>query len=154
MNFQTNQIRFFVPTVSLLFPLVLLSFPGHSAATDTITGHQPIPVQWTPYPYPQPYTYPQPYPPGYQSPGSRTSEGTRQIRPSGWISIEIDPPEAAVFIDGNKLEPGKDNTYEEGVFTGRHKVEIKKKGYQDHLEWVDVQTGVRQTLKVFLKPIK
>jgi hypothetical protein len=154
MNSQVNRIRFFGNSVWLFFLLFMLSFPGQLGANGSITGHQPSNVQWTPYPYPQRYPYPQPYPPGYYPPGPGTSEGTRHIRPSGWISIEIDPPDAAVFIDGHKLDPEKDKPYEEGVFIGRHKVEVKKSGYHDHMEWVDVQTGATQSLKVFLQKIK
>ncbi len=66
----------------------------------------------------------------------------------------MDPPDATVFIDGNKVEPSKDNTYEEGVVTGMHKVVVKKTGYQDYLEIVTVSTGATQRLTIRLKQMK
>lgn len=113
--------------------------------TERMNGFQGTLVQWN-YPY-------QPYPPGYYSPPQEPS-GTRNVRPSGFIFIEVDPPDATVFIDGNKVEPSKDNTYEEGVHTGMHKVVVKKSGYQDYLEIVTVSTGSTHRLTVRLRPIK
>ncbi|MBA4394816.1 MAG: hypothetical protein C0407_14795 [Desulfobacca sp.] len=148
MIFITKTNKIFTGPVLLLLLLLLFWLPAQPTATDSIANEQLIRIQGTPYPYPQPY------PPGYHSPRPETYEGTRQVRPSGWISIEIDPPDAAVFIDGNKLEQGKDNTYEEGVFTGRHKIEVKKRGFQDHMEWIEVQTGATENRKILLKQIK
>lgn len=128
----------------------ILDFGGQATAaalveTERMNGFQGTLVQWN-YPY-------QPYPPGYYSPPQEPS-GTRNVRPSGFILIEVDPPDATVFIDGNKVEPSKDNTYEEGVYTGMHKVVVKKSGYQDYLEIVTVSTGSTQRLTVRLRPIK
>ncbi|MBI5601825.1 MAG: PEGA domain-containing protein [Deltaproteobacteria bacterium] len=135
---------------------LILAFGAQVTAAALTTNPQPngsqgTLVQWTPYP--TPYPYPQPYPPSYYPPSSE-SYGTRDVRPSGWIFIEVDPPDATVFIDGNKLEPSKDNTYEEGVLTGMHKVVVKKSGYQDYLEIVTVSTAATQRLMIRLKKIR
>ena len=116
---------------------------------DQSSHGQWTPVQWGTYPYPQPY------PPPYYPPTSpNTYGGSRQARPSGWITIEVEPRDAEVFLDGNKMDVAENNSYEEGVFTGRHRIEVKKEGYIDHLEFVDVQAAVKQRLKIRLKKIK
>lgn len=137
---------------SLFFAVLFISgFGGQATAAALITDSQPngsqgTLVQWDPYPY-------RPYPPGYPPPSQEPS-GTQNVRPSGFIFIVVDPQDATVFIDGNKVEPSKDNTYEEGVVTGMHKVVVKKTGYQDYLEIVTVSTGATQRLAIRLKPVK
>ena len=150
-SFKPAAIKF-----SFLGMILVLGFGGQATAAALIQaprpdGSQGTLVQWTPYP--TPYPYPQPYPPSYYPPPSEPS-GTHNVRPSGRIFIEVDPPDATVFIDGNNVEPSKDNTYEEGVFTGRHEVVVKKSGYQDYLAIVTVSTGATQRLTVRLKKIK
>jgi hypothetical protein len=115
-------------------------------------------VQWTQVqrgtrPYPQPY--PQPYPPTYYPPPQPDSyNGSRQARPAGWIHVEVEPRDAEVFLDGNKMEASGNNEYEEGVFIGRHRLDVKKEGYLDHMEFVDVQTATKQRVKISLKKIQ
>lgn len=156
MIFLKKSFKIAAYTFLFFWVTLVLGFGGQATATALITNPQPngsqgTPVQWTPYP--SPYPYPQPYPPSYYPPPSEPS-GTRNVRPSGWIFIEVEPPDATVFIDGNKLEPSKDNTYEEGVLTGMHKVVVKKSGYQDYLEMVTVSTAATQRLTIRLKKIK
>ena len=131
--------------------LFILGFSGQAKAATLITNSQPdgsqgTLVQWDPYPF-------RPYPPGYPPPSQEPS-GTHNVKPSSFIFIEVDPPDAAVFIDGKKVAPSKDNTYEEGVTTGMHKVVVKKPGYQDYLEIVTVSTGATQRLSIRLRPMK
>jgi hypothetical protein len=146
VKFKMNSKPFF-----LLFMTLLLCFGGQTAWAVVMTpqqnGYSWTPAQWVPTPYPQLV------PPGYYPPSQDSSGGQRNVKPSGFIFIEVDPPDAEVFIDGNKLKPSKDNTYEEGVFTGMHKVVVKKSGYKDHLEIVTVSTGATQRLTVRLKPM-
>ncbi len=128
----------------------VLGFGGQAAAaalieTPQMNGSLGTLAQWDPN-----FS---PYPPGY-SPPSQEPSGPHNVKPSGFIFIEVDPPDATVFIDGNKVEPSKDNTYEEGVLTGMHKVVVKKSGYQDHLEIVTVSTGATQRLTIRLKQMK
>lgn len=98
--------------------------------------------------------YPRYYPPGYYTPPTDPYEGTKGSPGSGWIVIEVDPQEAAVYIDGHKLKPEADNSYEEGVLAGRHKVEVKKGGYRDYVVFVDVPPGAKESLTVQLRKIK
>ena len=152
MIFLKIKFKLVAYTFLLVFGALILDFGAQVTAAALTTNPQPngsqgTLVQWTPYPYPQPY------PPSYYPPSSEPY-GTRDVRPSGWIFIEVDPPDATVFIDGNKLEPSKDNTYEEGVLTGMHKVVVKKSGYQDYLEIVTVSTAATQRLMIRLKKIR
>ena len=139
--------------------VILLSVmlgPGASyglMGPDQSSRVQWTPVQWGTYPRPQPY--PQPYPPTYYPPTPPDSYGGgRQARPSGWIYVEVEPRDAEVFLDGNKMEAAENNGYEEGVFTGRHRIDVKKEGYMDHMEFVDVQAAAKQRVKIRLKKIQ
>jgi hypothetical protein len=137
----------------ILAILCLFSLPAPAGADSAglTSGSSPNgtafqPVQYRPYRYPPNY-----YPPGYYPPAQDPYDGTKGSPGSGWIVIEVDPPEAAVFIDGHKLEPREDNTYEEGVLAGRHKVEAKKGGYRDYVRFVDVPPGVKESLTIQLR---
>jgi hypothetical protein len=110
-------------------------------------------VQYYPRRYPPGHYPPGYYPPGYYPPTSDPYHDTKGSPGSGWIVIEVDPPEAAVYVDGHKLEPQADNTYEEGVLAGRHKVEAKKGGYRDYVRFVDVPPGVKETVTIQMKKI-
>ncbi len=151
MIFIKIKFRLVAYTFLLIFGGVALILGGEVTSAAQITdlksnGPLGTLAQWSPYPY-------QPYPPGYYQPPQEPS-GTHNVKPSGFIFIEVDPPDATVFIDGNKVEPSKDNTYEEGVLTGMHKVAVKKSGYQDYLGIVTVSTGATQRLTVRLKAIR
>ena len=135
--------------------IFLFSFP--SAAGAEPSGHRIVSaaaggafqsIQYYPRRHPPGY-----YPPGYYPPSSDPYYDTKGAPGSGWIVIEVEPPEAAVYIDGHKLEPQADNTYEEGVLAGRHKVEARKGGYRDYIRFVDVPPGAKETLTIQMKKI-
>jgi len=151
MFLLVKKIQPIVCSFLLVFTLMLLGSVGTGQAAALIDAHSanpPIlnPVQYHPYPYH--------YPPGYHPPTPDTYQDTRGAKGSGWIFIEVEPPEAAVFIDGHKLEPKEDNTYEEGVLAGRHKVEAKKQGYRDYLRFIDVHPGAKENLTINLRKIE
>ena len=52
------------------------------------------------------------------------------------------------------MEPREDNTYEEGVLAGRHKVEAKKQGYRDYMRFIDVHPGAKENLTINLRKIE
>ncbi|MBI5582559.1 MAG: PEGA domain-containing protein [Deltaproteobacteria bacterium] len=149
MIFKTP--KFGLSFLGILAILFLLSLPAPAGAdtTDLILGSSSPGTILTPVQY-----YPYRYPPGYYPPAQDPYRGTKGSPGSGWIVIEVEPPEAAVFIDGHKLEPREDNTYEEGVLAGRHKVEAKKGGYRDYVRFVDVPPGVKESLTIQLKKIE
>jgi hypothetical protein len=149
MFFRVKQTQPVVYSFLLVLSLLILGSIGTvqaAALTDAPSADPPTlaPVQY----------YPRHYPPGYYPPAPDTYQGTQGAMGSGWIFIEVEPPEAAVFIDGHKLEPREDNTYEEGVLAGRHKVEAKKRGYRDYMRFVDVYTGAKESLTINLRKIE
>lgn len=138
-----------------LCTLFLFPFPGAAGAApsfqwvvSTAEGGAVQSVQYYPRRYPPGY-----YPPGYYPPSSDPYQDSKGSPGSGWIVIEVDPSEAAVYVDGHKLEPQADNTYEEGVLAGRHKVEAKKGGYRDYVRFVDIPPGVKETVTIQMKKI-
>jgi hypothetical protein len=149
MFFRVKQTQPVVYSFLLVFALLFLGSNGTAQATaliDAPAAHPPTLTQVQYYPYH--------YPPGYYPPSQDTYQGTKGATGSGWIFIEVEPPEAAVFIDGHKVEPREDNTYEEGVLAGRHKVEAKKQGYRDYTRFIDVHPGAKENLTINLRKIE
>ncbi len=149
MFFRVKKIQPIVSSFLLVLTLLCLGSFGTlqaAALIDASSANSPTlsPVQYYPYRYP----------PGYYPPTPDTYQGTRGATGSGWIFIEVEPPEAAVFIDGHKAEPREDNTYEEGVLAGRHKVEVKKQGYRDYMRFVDVHPGAKENLTINLRKLE
>jgi hypothetical protein len=69
----------------------------------------------------------------------------------GWIHVETNPGGARVFLDGNLMGPGENSGFEDRVLPGRHKVEVKKEGYLDHAEFIEVQASVKERLRITLR---
>jgi hypothetical protein len=92
-----------------------------------------------------------PAPPGARPPEPYGAPG--QAQPWGWIRVEITPPGARVFLNGNPMGAVEKADFEERVMPGRHKVEVKKEGYQDYVIYVDAQPGVKERLKINLKKV-
>ena len=133
----------------LLFTLLFLFSIGSVKAAGLIDSPSAEIPTLTPVQY-----YPYHYPPGYYPPSPDPYQGSKGAAGSGWIFIEVEPPEAAVLIDGHKLEPREDNTYEEGVLAGRHKVEVKKHGYRDYMRFIDVHPGAKENLTINLRKLE
>jgi hypothetical protein len=149
MFFRVKKIQPVVTSFLLVLALLFLGSVGtvQAAALIDVPSANPsalVPVQHYPYHYPRGYYPPTPDP--YQD--------TKGAAGSGWIFIEVEPSAAAVFIDGHKVEPREDNTYEEGVLAGRHKVEAKKQGYRDFLRFIDVYPGTKENLTINLRKIE
>jgi PEGA domain len=149
MFFPVIKISSVVSSFLLVLTLLIVGPVGTVEAAALIEAPSANPPTLTPVQY-----YPYRYPPGYYPPTPDTYQGTRGTQGSGWIFIEVDPPEAAVYIDGHKLEPREDNTYEEGVLAGRHKVEAKKGGYRDFMRFIDVHPGAKENLTINLRRIE
>jgi hypothetical protein len=149
MFFRAKRIQPVVYSSLLVLALLFLGSIGTLQAAALIDAPSADPSTPTPVQY-----YPYHYPPGYYPPTSDPYQNSRGATGSGWIFIEVEPAEAAVFIDGHKLEPREDNTYEEGVLAGRHKVEAKKGGYRDYMRFVDVYTGAKESLTINLRKIE
>ena len=149
MFFRVKKIQPVVYSFLLVLTLLFLGSVGTVQAAALIDAPSANPPTLTPVQY-----YPYHYPPGYYPPAPDPYQDTKGAVGSGWIFIEVEPPEAAVFIDGHKLEPREDNTYEEGVLAGRHKVEAKKEGYRDYMRFIDVHPGAKENLTINLRKIE
>lgn len=149
MILRVKKIQPVVYSFLLVLALLFLGSIGTVQAAALIDAPSADPSTPTPVQY-----YPYHYPPGYYPPTSDPYQNSRGATGSGWIFIEVEPPEAAVFIDGHKLEPREDNTYEEGVLAGRHKVEAKKGGYRDFMRFIDVHPGAKESLTINLRKIE
>ncbi len=149
MFFRVTKDHFVVSSFLLILTLLILGSGGTVQAAALIDVPSINPPALTPVQY-----YPNHYPPGYYPPTPDNYQGTKGAKGSGWIFIEVEPSEAAVYIDGHKLDPREDNTYEEGVLAGRHKVEAKKGGYRDYLRFIDVYPGAKENLTINLRRIE
>jgi hypothetical protein len=149
MFFRVKKIHLVISSLLLVLTLMILGPIGTVEAAALIDAPSADAPTLTPVQH-----YPYRYPPGYYPPTPDTYQGTRGAQGSGWIFIEVEPPEAAVYIDGHKLEPREDNTYEEGVLVGRHKVEAKKGGYRDYMRLIDVHPGSKENLTIQMRKIE
>jgi hypothetical protein len=73
----------------------------------------------------------------------------------GVLVVEVDEPDAELFVDGEKVKVtwGKDGkTAEFGVQPGTRKVEVKKEGFVARGEDVEVQEGGRALFRARLEP--
>ena len=64
------------------------------------------------------------------------------------------PLDARVFVDGFQLKRKDDLTYEIGLLTGIHKVEVKREGYKPHAIAVLVEAGESIPLTIELEKTK
>ena len=144
MFFRVKQTQPAVYSFLLVLALLFLGSVGTVQAAALIDAPSTNPPALTPIQY-YPYHYP---------PAQDPYQDTKGAAGSGWIFIEVEPPAAAVFIDGHKVEPREDNTYEEGVLAGRHKVEAKKQGYRDYMRFIDVHPGTKENLTINLRKIE
>jgi hypothetical protein len=148
MFLRVKNIQPVVYSFLLVLTLMFSGSNGTVQAADLIDAPSADFLHLTPIQY-----YPYRYPPGYYPPAQDPYQDTKGAMGSGWILIEVQPQEAAVFIDGHKLEPKGDSTYEEGVLAGRHKVEAKKQGYRDYMRFIDVHPGAKENLTINLRKI-
>ena len=101
------------------------------------------------YPYYYPYYYssaiPYPYPvPSYPSDSSTPYPGTVAPAATGGLSLEIDPPDAGLFVDGQYIgEVGQftPNDQPLALTPGRHHIEIRAAGFMSQAFDVDVIAG-------------
>jgi len=109
------------------------------------------------YPYSYPYSYPYHYFPYPPIPYLRYEESNRspyeslEVKQAGRLSIVVEPFDAEVFVDGYKLNQKTDLTYEIGLLTGIHRVEVKKEGYKPYSIEVVVEPGKMIPLAIELK---
>ena len=107
--------------------------------------------RYYPYSYPYPY-YPYPPPPYLRYEESRMSPyDSLEVKQAGRLSIVVQPFDAKVSVDGYQLTQKADLTYEIGLLTGVHKVEVKREGYKPYSIEVVVEAGKIVPLAIELK---
>ena len=107
--------------------------------------------RYYPYSYPYPY-YPYPPPPYLRYEESRMSPyDSLEVKQAGRLSIVVQPFDAEVSVDGCQLTQKADLTYEIGLLTGVHKVEVKREGYKPYSIEVVVEAGKIVPLAIELK---
>ena len=102
------------------------------------------------YPYSYPYPYPStpPYPYTYSYPvsiySSYSSPGAAPVAASGGLSFDIQPPQAAVYIDGRYVGVVSQFSPDQpplSLAPGRHHVEIREPGFEIVAFDVDITPG-------------
>jgi hypothetical protein len=104
------------------------------------------------YPY-NPYYSPYGGPPNYPG-SSNTSPYPTEVKPAGRLFIQIEPLDAAVMVDGYTLKQKDDLTYEVGLFTGIHHVEVNKDGFKSYKADVDIQPGMGTLITIVLEKLQ
>ncbi len=96
------------------------------------------------YPVPYPYAYPYPVPVyGYAAPSAPVIVGPGSVNYGG-VSLEINPPDASVYVDGQYagLVQDFDGTRQTlTLVAGRHHIDVSAPGYETMSFEVDVYPG-------------
>jgi hypothetical protein len=156
----------FRPRLSLGFGLWVgfpIAYPYYYGYYDPYYSPYGYPGQYPPYPYrPYPYSYPYPYPypstsyptyptstyPQYSqyppAPGSVAVQPGQSQANTGGVSFEITPSTAQVFIDGSYVGTVGEftpTTQPIGLTPGRHRIEIRARGYRTMELDADIVAG-------------
>ena len=69
----------------------------------------------------------------------------------GTLSIRVQPVDADVFVDGEKwTAPGAQGRLVVQLAEGRHKIEVRKEGFERYASDVDIRRGETNNLNVSL----
>lgn len=115
------------------------------------------PPGYWPYAYPQ---YPDPHPafpaypvyPSYGAPMPYVPFGgpyaappleirAMELKPGGRIVIEVEPEDAAVFVDAMRLTSRNEYGYEIGLLAGRHRIDVRHRDMRPWSQDVEVPAG-------------
>ena len=126
-------------------PLTLPHHPyvhGHPGS-----GYGPYGYGYGPWGVPHPFYYP---------PGSTPSESQPMeigpVRPAGRVTLQVEPPDAEVLVDGHPVPRRGDAPYQVGLLEGIHQIQVRAPGHQEHREEVVVRGGSATNLTVRLQP--
>jgi len=146
------------PGVKLRAPGVAVQSGARIAiyAFPPVGAHAPRPDAPWPYPYPPyPTTHPAfpgvPVYPSYVAAGPYVPLGSPhpapppdvrafELRPGGRLVIEVEPPDAEVYVDGGRVTPG-DRGYDVGLLAGRHRIDVRRTGMLPWTQDVEVPPG-------------
>jgi hypothetical protein len=100
--------------------------PSMGSRIDVWPGNRAVSPPAVVYPYPYVYIYPDSY----------TSSGLPTAPPYGYVRLEVRPPEAEIYLDGNLIGRGQD-------FTGPAVVSVLPGGHVVELRWQNSGTQIR-----------
>ena len=87
----------------------------------------------------------------YQRQAPAPPHRTGERAESGTLSLRVNPPDAAILIDGEAWErPQGESRFTIDLPEGTHQVEIQKQGYRGYTRSVDIQRGQTLPLNVSL----
>ncbi|RCX31142.1 PEGA domain-containing protein [Thioalbus denitrificans] len=131
--------------------IVAAALAGFAPTTASADPGYVYDAPYAPYYYsPYPYYYPWAPPPGIYGP-SQGDFGGDQVIPAGRLLLMVDPVSADVYVDGRKLSPRRDLTYQVGLLVGNHTVEVRADGYRTHRQEVDLRPNRRTVLTIRLQ---
>ena len=130
--------------------IVLPGFPPFVPVADPWWAGSPWyrPFWWSPFRPPQ---NPEPGVSGVYPSGALYIDGYR-VAPAGWLRVQVEPPDAQVFLDGFPLQvdPASGQSARIGLMVGTHWVEVKKEGFQPQRTQVEIQQARELFLPVRL----
>lgn len=95
------------------------------------------------------------YPPAYYGPEGGVPMGVAMMSGFGGVDLEVKPNRADVWVDGKYVGEARDfDGYPSYLWLkeGVHRLQIQKGGYKLFDEEVDMQPGLKKSLKVRLEP--
>lgn len=183
MNMRLPLMTILLATIALPLhaadrPSLTLEAPGiivQAGSKVAIYAFPPVgfdanrPAAFWPYPYPPyPYTHPAfpaaPVHPSYSAPAPYVPLGSPyapppvevraiELKPGGRLVIEVQPEDAAVYVDAMQLKSKTENGYEIGLLAGRHRVDVRRKGMKPWGQQVEVPAGGGLIVSVQLEPL-
>jgi hypothetical protein len=119
------------------------AYPYSSAAPDDYGYGGSVQMQ-RPAPAPSP---------AYTTQRSAPQPATGEQGAFGTLSLQVNPAEAVILIDGEAWErPQGQNRFSIDLLEGPHRVEVREQGYGPYARTVDVRGGAAITLNVSLSP--
>ncbi|MGE0594377.1 MAG: PEGA domain-containing protein [Vicinamibacterales bacterium] len=82
-----------------------------------------------------------------------TPTGVEMIGPTGTLSLQVNPADAVVLIDGERWTAGSSGRRLEGRLpVGRHRLEVQRTGYASQVMDIELRRGETELLNLTLRP--
>ena len=117
--------------------------PGVASEAPPVAPPVPPPPEGT-------YTSPRLPPPGFPPPVPPVTATRPQAAGYGSLSLRVQPPDADVFVDGERWVSSDEGQFVLQVSAGTHRVEVAKTGYQRFSTEIVVREGEATPLNVSL----
>lgn len=73
------------------------------------------------------------------------------VRSAGRLQVEVHPPDATVFVDGERVERDEEHAFDLGLLTGKHTMQVARAGYRTRTLRVRIEPAQVTTVSVRLK---